>query len=103
MSANLDRSVAPCNDFYQFADGGWVKNNPIPADHSSWATFNQLHDKNEDVLRQILEEASKDKSATPGSNWQKIGDYYASCMDEAPDRSGRFEAARSGASAHRGD
>src|ERR1700690_3284346 len=81
--ANLDRSVVPCNDFYQFADGGWVKNHPIPADHSSWATFNQLHDKNEDALRQILEEASQDKSAAPGSNRQKIGDYYASCMDEA--------------------
>src|SRR5579872_7586503 len=38
--ANLDRAIKPCDDFYQFADGGWVKNNPIPADHSSWATFN---------------------------------------------------------------
>ncbi len=81
--ANLDRAIKPCDDFYQFADGGWIKNNPIPADHSSWATFNQLHDKNEDVLRAILEEASKDKSATTGSNWQKIGDYYATCMDES--------------------
>jgi putative endopeptidase len=81
--ASLDRSVVPCNDFYEFADGGWVKSHPIPADHSSWATFNQLHDKNEDVLRQILEEALKDRSAKPGSNWQKIGDYYATCMDEA--------------------
>jgi putative endopeptidase len=60
-----------------------VQKNPIPADHSSWATFNQLHDKNEDLLRQILDEAAKDNSAQPGSNWQKIGDYYASCMDES--------------------
>ena len=81
--ANLNRAVKPCDDFYQFADGGWVKNNPIPADHSSWATFNKLHDKNEDVLRTILDEASKDATAKPGSNWQKIGDYYATCMDEA--------------------
>jgi putative endopeptidase len=82
-TANLDRSIMPCDDFYKFADGGWIKNNPIPADHSSWATFNQLHDKNEDVLRAILEEASKDTSAKPGSNWQKIGDFYASCMNES--------------------
>jgi putative endopeptidase len=81
--ANLDRSVKPCDDFYQFADGGWTRSNPIPPDHSSWATFNQLHDKNEEVLRAILDEASKDRSAAPGSNWQKIGDYYTSCMDEA--------------------
>lgn len=81
--SNLDRSVKPCDDFYQFADGGWAKNNPIPADHSSWATFNELHDKNEDALRTILDEASKDKSPAAGSNWQKIGDYYASCMDES--------------------
>jgi putative endopeptidase len=87
-ASNLDRAVKPCDDFYQFADGGWVKNNPIPADHSSWATFNELHDKNEDALRTILDEASNDRSAAAGSNWQKIGDYYASCMDE-----GQIEAA----------
>ncbi len=95
-TANLDRSIAPCDDFYKFADGGWIKNNPIPADHSSWATFNQLHDKNEDVLRAILEEASKDTSAKPGSNWQKIGDFYASCMNESQIESAGLEAARSG-------
>ena len=80
---NLDRSVKPCDDFFKFADGGWIKDNPIPADHSNWATFNKLHDKNEDALRAILDEASKDTSAEPGSNWQKIGDFYASCMNEA--------------------
>jgi putative endopeptidase len=81
--ANLDRSVPPCDDFFKFANGGWIKNNPIPADHSSWSTFNQLHDRNEEALRQILEEAAKDKGAAPGSNWQKIGDFYASCIDES--------------------
>jgi putative endopeptidase len=81
--ANLDRSVSPCDDFFRFANGGWIKNHPIPADHSSWATFNMLHDRNEEVLRQILEEAAKAKGAAPGPNWQKIGDFYASCMDES--------------------
>ena len=81
--ANLDRSISPCDNFFQFADGGWVKNNPIPAAYTRWGTFTILRDHNEDVLHSILEEASKDKSATPGSNWQKVGDYFASCMDES--------------------
>jgi putative endopeptidase len=79
--ANLDRSVSPCDDFFKFATGGWIKSHPIPADHASWGTFVKLRDQNEDVLHQIIEEAAADKSAAPGSNWQKIGDFYASCMD----------------------
>ncbi len=81
--ANLNRSVSPCENFYQFADGGWMKNNPIPADRAAWAIFNKLRDHNESLLHEILEEASKDTKAQPGSNWQKIGDFYASCMDES--------------------
>jgi putative endopeptidase len=81
--ANLDRSISPCNDFYQFAMGGWLKNHPIPSDHPAWGTFNQLGDQNLDKLRLILEEAAKDKTAAPGSNLQKIGDFYGSCMDES--------------------
>jgi putative endopeptidase len=81
--ANLDRSVKPCDDFYQFSSGGWMKNNPIPADRSTWAVFSVLNASNEDALHKILEEAAKDKSAAPGSNRQKIGDFYASCMDES--------------------
>lgn len=79
--ANLDRSISPCDDFFHFAAGGWIKNNPIPPAYSRWGTFNKLTDHNQDVLKTILEEASADKAAKPGSNWQKIGDYYASCMD----------------------
>jgi putative endopeptidase len=81
--ADLDRSVKPCEDFYDFAVGGWKKANPIPAAYSRWGSFNILRNHNEDVLRAILEDAAKDKSAKPGSNWQKIGDFYASCMDES--------------------
>jgi len=80
--SNLDRSVAPCDDFYKFVDGGWMKNNPIPADRSTWAPYSKLMNQNEEELHGILEEAAKAKSAKPGSNWQKIGDFYASCMDE---------------------
>ncbi len=79
-TANLDKTCKPCDDFYQFAMGGWIKSNPIPPEYSSWGTFTQLADKNQQNLRQILEAVATAK-ATPGSNEQKIGDFYASCMD----------------------
>ena len=81
--ANLDRSVSPCADFYQFADGGWMKSNPIPPAYPRWGSFTELQEHNQEVLHSILEEAAKDKAAKPGSNRQKIGDFYASCMDES--------------------
>jgi putative endopeptidase len=79
-TVNLDKTCKPCDDFYQFAMGGWMKSNPIPPEYSSWGTFTQLADKNQQNLRQILEAAVSAK-AVPGSNEQKIGDFYASCMD----------------------
>src|SRR5438132_6962744 len=79
-AANLDKTCKPCDDFYQFAMGGWMKSNPIPPEFSSWGTFTQLADKNQQNLRQILDAAVSAKAA-PGSNEQKIGDFYASCMD----------------------
>src|SRR5262245_56765303 len=78
--ANLDRSCKPCDDFNQFAMGGWMKNNPIPAEYPNWGSFTMLADRNQTVLRSILEEAGK-ANATAGSNQQKIGDFYVSCMD----------------------
>src|SRR5258707_788133 len=78
---NLDRTCKPCDDFRQFAVGGWLKNNPIPAQYPVWGSFITLADKNQEALRGILESTAANSSATAGSNEQKIGDFYASCMD----------------------
>jgi putative endopeptidase len=80
-AANLDRTCKPCDDFYQFAVGGWLKNNPIPPEFPEWGSFITLTDKNEQALHGLLETAAANTSAAPGSNEQKIGDFYASCMD----------------------
>ena len=78
--ANLDRTCKPCDDFYQFAVGGWLKANPIPAEYPEWGSFITLEDKNQQALRGILETAAANESNAPGSNEQKIGDFYASCV-----------------------
>ncbi|MFZ0639164.1 MAG: M13 family metallopeptidase [Candidatus Acidiferrales bacterium] len=81
--ANMDRSVSPCTNFFQFAVGGWLSQNPIPAAYSSWGIDSVLADENEKTLHAILDRAAADRSAPNGSSEQKIGDFYASCMNTA--------------------
>jgi putative endopeptidase len=78
---SMDRSIDPCVDFFAYSCGGWIKNNPIPSDQSSWDTYAKMEDENRARLRGILEAAAvpnPDRNAVQ----QKIGDYYASCIDE---------------------
>jgi len=82
--ANIDPSVKPCEDFFHYASGNWLKNNPIPAAESRWGSFNELADHNNATLRAILNDAAKNFAKAPkGSNAQKVGDFYASAMDSA--------------------
>src|SRR5579884_1667617 len=79
--AAMDRSVDPCVNFYQYSCGGWEKANPIPPDQTSWSVYGKLFEDNMVVLRGILEEAANAKERDAVT--QKIGDFYAACMDEA--------------------
>jgi len=78
---NFDKTTKPTENFFQYVNGNWVKNNPIPPSESRWDVFSELYDKNFKRLKSILEEASADKTAKPGSNTQKIRDFYSLGMD----------------------
>ena len=80
--SSMDKSVDPCVDLYTYSCGGWQKKNPIPPDQTSWSVYGKLYQDNLTFLRGMLEEAAKpvnDRNAVT----QKIGDFYAACMDES--------------------
>lgn len=76
----MDQSIRPQDDFFLFANGSWVKNNPVPASESRWGSFNELDQSNKTKLKAILETAAK-SNASKGSMNQILGDYYTSFMD----------------------
>lgn len=80
--ASMDKTADPCVNFYQYSCGGWKKNNPIPADQTSWSVYGKLYEDNLAFLKGILEQASVDTGQRRQVQRQ-IGDFYAACMDEA--------------------
>ncbi len=79
--SSLDRSLDPCTDFYKFSCGGWQKKNPIPADQAGWSVYGKLATDNQQFLWGILADDAKATNRTPTQ--QKVGDYFAACMDTA--------------------
>ncbi len=80
---NIDRTVKPCDDFYTFANGGWMAKNPLPSDKSRYGAFEEVAERNRAILKQVLEETSARKDWKPGSVEQQVGDFFAAGMNEA--------------------
>jgi putative endopeptidase len=78
---SMDTTVDPCVDFFAYSCNGWIKKNPIPPDQSSWGAYGKVQDENRKQLREILESAAAETGERAPYR-QKIGDYYASCIDE---------------------
>jgi endothelin-converting enzyme/putative endopeptidase len=79
---SMDKSIDPCVDLYTYSCGGWMKNNPIPADQSSWSVYGKLYNDNQQFLWGILDDLAKQTTGR-NANQQKIGDYFAACMNES--------------------
>jgi endothelin-converting enzyme/putative endopeptidase len=81
--SDLNRKVDPCTDFYEFANGTWRANNPIPASMDRWSRRWAAGESSKDKLKVVAEEAAQSSSAPKGSRDQIVGDYYAACMDDS--------------------
>ena len=82
--ANLDRTANACVDFYQFANGGWMKNNPVPPAFSRWSSLDELTEQNQQSLTKLLDKAAANAAASQANATTKmLGNFYSACMDSA--------------------
>jgi putative endopeptidase len=81
--ANMDTTCSACQDFYRYANGGWIRRNEIPGDKPMWGSFHELQDQNFAALRDVLDQAAKNARSTGNSDQRKLGLFYGTCMDSA--------------------
>jgi putative endopeptidase len=91
-ASSMDKSVDPCVDLYKYSCGGWQKKNPIPPDQTSWSVYGKLYEDNLIFLRGMLEQAAQPAQPDRNAVTQKIGDFYAACMDESAVEKGGLAA-----------
>ncbi len=81
--ANIDSTCHPCQDFFQYANGGWLKRSEIPGDLPRWGSFNELQEQNYAALQDVLTDAARSAVSTDDVNLRKLGTFYGTCMDSS--------------------
>ena len=81
--ANLDTTCSPCKNFFQYANGGWLRRSEIPGDQPRWGSFDELQEQNYAALKDVLTEAANNARSTRDEAIRKLGTFYGTCMDSA--------------------